>query len=861
MQAQDCSNNLLQNTGFENGFTQWNDLGSGEITSSTPQSGSKTLKICGAPTDDRVIQAVSATPGKEYTLHFWGKWDGGNGFYGGLGQIKFLSSTWQPSPPVSKYVTTANWGEYSLTALAPPDAAYIEISFDNVDSDHCAFFDEVCLTENGGGGIPCNFSVLIENVQCDLPNATFDLTATGSLPAGNTWIGWFPSDAAGNTQQFAGTMGITHEVEAYVGNDGAAALQIYDPQNLDCNEFFDVVCPTNNDQPDLRAFFQVAPPTVQVGGSVDIAFYVINTGNAVAGNSKVSYYLSLDQQLSSNDLLLGSKNTPSLVPNSTQDYTVTATIPANTAIGSYYLLLEADSDSQVDESNENNNVTHRALEISSNGGGGGDIDLSLSLEQSSNNPSQWSNYTVKATIQNSGGGAASGVKVHFPKPNGVVYTGGNEWTVSQGNFSGFGNEVWEVGNIPAGGAATLTVSYFLLENTAPVAYAQVTAANETDSDSTPNNGTPPTPNEDDEASTLDGGGNPPLLDLSPSNLQVPASAPPGSTFNFSCTVINIGNVVSEATSLVMLLGSTQLTDFVVDPIPAGQSEQINGTVDIPQNFPEGNYQLTARVDHLNTLTESNENNNAVSKALSVTSGSNNDLPDVQLNMSATPENPNIWNSFQVEVQVLNTGVGTATGVKVDIPMPSGLVYTGGNEWAATQGTFSPFSDEQWTVGTLGQGASATLTISYFLLTTNPLQIAAEVSDMNEQDVDSTPGNAASHSTPPEDDEAVITINDSAASQLVVKGITGRDVQLHAIYPNPVYFGEMKVEILSKEEGTHQLEIYDLFGRKAQLETVDLRKGRNEIRLNVSNLESGTYFLNMIGQNWRNMPVRFVVARW
>ena len=43
-----------------------------------------------------------------------------------------------------------------------------------------------------------------------------------------------------------------------------------------------------------------------------------------------------------------------------------------------------------------------------------------------------------------------------------------------------------------------------------MAYAQVTAANEQDTDSTPNNGTPPIPNEDDEASvsinSFQGGG-------------------------------------------------------------------------------------------------------------------------------------------------------------------------------------------------------------------------------------------------------------------------------------------------------------------------------------------------------------------
>ena len=241
-------------------------------------------------------------------------------------------------------------------------------------------------------------------------------------------------------------------------------------------------------------------------------------------------------------------------------------------------------------------------------------------------------------------------------------------------------------------------------------------------------------------------------------------------------------------------------------------------------------------------------------------GSNSGI-DLELDMDASTLTPSIWTNFTVNVTVTNTGDETATGVKVAFPKADGLVYTGGIEWEATTSSFNPFGNQKWTVGSLPPGASETLTVSYFLLTSNSLQLAAEVSDMDGQDVDSTPGNAATHGPPPEDDEAFITINSSSNTPLVSQGIKGRAVQLRSIFPNPVYYGEVNAEIWSEEEGKHQLEIYDLFGRKAQLETVDLRKGRNEIRLNVSNLESGTYYLNMVGQNWRNMPVRFVVARW
>jgi hypothetical protein len=87
------------------------------------------------------------------------------------------------------------------------------------------------------------------------------------------------------------------------------------------------------------------------------------------------------------------------------------------------------------------------------------------------------------------------------------------------------------------------------------------------------------------------------------------------------------------------------------------------------------------------------------------------------------------------------------------------------------------------------------------------------------------------------------------------------VQLKAVYPNPVYFGEMTVEIWSKEDGEHELEAYDLFGRLVFSQKITLLEGLNEVKMNVTDFRSGTYYLNMPCENWKYMPVRFVVARW
>lgn len=261
------------------------------------------------------------------------------------------------------------------------------------------------------------------------------------------------------------------------------------------------------------------------------------------------------------------------------------------------------------------------------------IDLSLTLQQSPATPAQWNYYTVQATVANAGPQPATGVKVKFAKPDGVVYTGGAEFSASQGAFSPYGDQVWTVGSIPPNGTAVLTVHYFLLETTAPVAYAQVVAANETDSDSQPDNGTPPLPVQDDEASTLsslpDFVATPASLisfgisqipGLVPSrrfgfyfvgnNTGAPAPVGPGASPVTLCLYLSTDNTLDAGDHT---LGVFDLSS--ADGIVFGNQADLQPIAD---NVPGGTYYLIVKMDAGNLYAESNETNNvAVWSALVV----------------------------------------------------------------------------------------------------------------------------------------------------------------------------------------------------------------------------------------------------
>ena len=265
----------------------------------------------------------------------------------------------------------------------------------------------------------------------------------------------------------------------------------------------------------------------------------------------------------------------------------------------------------------------------------GGVDLELDLTQPNADPAQWSNYEVVATINNAGDQPATGVKVSFKKPAGVVYVGGNEFTVSQGSFGAFGNEEWTVGTIPPGGSATLTVNYFLLNATSPMAYSQVIAANEPDVDSTPNNGTPPTVNEDDEAST-DGGGPPNLTpDLTISDLQIANPAvQPGQVLNYTFDLANVGTgavpgnfTVKSFISTDNMLSANDIQEGTITTGNYGAGLVVNdvpGASVIPANLANGSYYLLVKVDGDEVVTESNENNNIVARPFTVSDGGSGD---------------------------------------------------------------------------------------------------------------------------------------------------------------------------------------------------------------------------------------------
>ena len=113
----------------------------------------------------------------------------------------------------------------------------------------------------------------------------------------------------------------------------------------------------------------ISSATVNAGSDVNASATMNYSGNQLDSDLpsfKLDYYISTDCNLSSDDIFLDDDASSLGSDDPTNDETQDLTIPANTPSGSYYILFVADSDDELNESNENNNIECMQITIDSN---------------------------------------------------------------------------------------------------------------------------------------------------------------------------------------------------------------------------------------------------------------------------------------------------------------------------------------------------------------------------------------------------------------------------------------------------------------------------------------------------------------
>lgn len=356
--------------------------------------------------------------------------------------------------------------------------------------------------------------------------------------------------------------------------------------------------------PDLVTLNQdVTPVSVYPGGNVIASCNVSNQGNGSAGSSNLKYYLSVNNSFGGGDQLLGTDAVSSLDAGQSSFQNQTLSIPASTASGIWFILFYADADNQVEESNENNNVSYFQINVQAN-----------SPDLVAVNPE------VEPLIIMPGGSINASCDI-YNQGDGVAGSCNLKYFLSANNTYGSGDQLLGTDAVDAlgagesvGKARTLIVplstsagTWFILfyadadnqvsesnENN-NVAYSQITV----------------------EIYTPD------IIVL---NQDInPTTVAPGDNLEAECDIFNQGTGDAGISQLNYYLSSDNVFSIndqllgsdIIGNLGSGQSMSQDQVLTIPSSIAEGIWYILYFGDATQQIEESNENNNVASKQITV----------------------------------------------------------------------------------------------------------------------------------------------------------------------------------------------------------------------------------------------------
>ncbi|MEM9836625.1 MAG: CARDB domain-containing protein, partial [Bacteroidota bacterium] len=369
----------------------------------------------------------------------------------------------------------------------------------------------------------------------------------------------------------------------------------------------------SNARPDLVVQNMAASPTgVAEGGTISLSCRVYNNGAAATGSaSTLGYYLSSNTTYSSNDISLGSDYVTSLSPNNYSSESLTATIPAGTSPGTWYILFRADRNGSVAESNESNNISWRAITVLPSAAPDLVVDNAVA---SPTTIEAGSSISLSCRVRNAGTGSTGGSST-------LGYYLSSNTTYGSSDIS-LGTDF--VSTLSAGNTSVESLTATLPAGTSPGTWYILFRAdrNESIAESSENN------NVSYRAITVTGSSAPDLVVQN--TTASPTSIMAGSSIALTCRVRNTGNATTGRSSTLGYYLSSNTTystndialgtDYVTTLAPNNfSSESITAT--IPAGTSPGTWYILYRADMNGSVAEADENNNVAFRAITITGGS------------------------------------------------------------------------------------------------------------------------------------------------------------------------------------------------------------------------------------------------
>ncbi|TMM58964.1 DUF11 domain-containing protein [Maribacter algarum] len=625
-------------------------------------------------------------------------------------------------------------------------------------------------------------SGFIYNVYCAdgagtrIGSSVYNGTVNQAIPAGSS----ISEDIFFSTNSFCG--------------DNSNMVVEFVPSDTNCHcDVLSIPLVSEPEVADLEVTSSVNPVNANIGNTVTFTIDVVNNGPFDAENVVIENIVPAGYTITGiNDGGTQSGNTITwpqfdLANSNTSSFSFTATV--NTPTGA---ANEFDSISQVvavdeyDNDSTPNNYDGLPLEddeaIVSVHVLTSDLVLTKGLSAASNtNPNIGETVTFELLINNNGPDGANNVSIEDVVPSGytigIINNGG---TVVGNTIS------WNIANVPVGSMALSYEASLNAPNNVAGEYtniAQVTASEQYDPNSTPNNDDGDQSENDEANFTLPA----PTADLELINTIAPSPVNPGDTVTISVEIINNGpndatnieieNIVPIGFTVSNINNSgTQTANVInwnVSNVVIGTS--ITLTYEAIVNLPNSvvnEYLNTVQVIAVdqNDL-DSSPNNDDGDQSEDDEDNASILLNSVDLNLSkglgaASPTQPNIGDNVIFEITVTNNGSSDASNVSIEDVVPSGYsIGTINDGGTATGNTII------WNITTLSSGnqvLSYEATLNAPTNTPGEYTNIAQITTSDQYDPDSTPNNDDGDQS--EDDETSFTIPAPTADLEVINTI-------------------------------------------------------------------------------------------
>lgn len=454
----------------------------------------------------------------------------------------------------------------------------------------------------------------------------------------------------------------------------------------------------------------------------------INNSGSVDGSQKITWF-GFDVPVGSNTVAL-SFNATVLTPTGTN--------------GEYTHVAEVIYADQIDEDSTANNDDGDQSEDDEDNIDAAPVQADLSLVTSvvggNLSPNVGSQISFEISVSNNGPHDAENVQVEDQLLSGFTFDSYSATTGTYDPLTG----IWQVGAVGNATTETLTIVVDINASGNYTNTAQIIASDAFDIDSTPNNNIPTEDDQDEIILTPV-----PVIDLSLTKTIDKSPPLVSDNVRFTLTVANDGP--SEATSVEVLdllpSGYTYVSDdgggaydevtgvWNVGSVASGDSTSLSILCNVNAS---GDYDNAAEIiAHDQTDTDSTPNNNVPGEddqdGVSVIP-----VPLVDISVAKTVDQiiPEVGEEILFTVTVQNDGPSDATNVVVTDVLTSGYQLISSNP---SVGTYNG-TNGSWVVGDLANGASETLEITVEVLPTGNYTNTAELTNVSEMDVDSSPNN-------------------------------------------------------------------------------------------------------------------------